>query len=248
MPERQNEPTNAWAVPSSDINSRIVVGHSSPRRGPDATLRVGCVAELALQQVQSFVGALYASDPHIEIELRHLPSAAQVRALQSGELDLGLLYGTGDLDGIEAVPIFPGERLAAIVPIGHRLAQRPAVRPGDLRHEDLLTVPRRIDPAVHEALIARVRDAGHELRRVREWGGGDPRDVLMAVAHGNGVALAPAPLLDTVGEIATIVTSCPTDPPVRMAAIVLAWLAPANATVSPLLEVARAAARELRGG
>jgi hypothetical protein len=34
---------------------------------------------------------------------------------------------------------------------------------------------------------------------------------------------------------------------VRMAAIVLAWLAPANATVSPLLEVARAAARELHG-
>jgi hypothetical protein len=225
-----------------------VLGDTDPLRGPDATLRIGCVAELALQRVQSFVGALYASAPRLEAELRHLPSAAQVRALQSGELDLGLLYGTGDLDGIEAVPIFPGERLAAIVPIGHRLARRPVVTPRDLCQEELLTAPRRIDPAVHDALIARVRDAGHEFRRVREWGGGDPRDVLMAVAHGNGVALAPAPLLDTVGEIATIVTSCPTDPPVRMAAIVLAWLAPANATVSPLLEVARAAARELRGG
>jgi hypothetical protein len=225
-----------------------VLGDTDPLRGPEATLRIGCVAELALQRVQSFVGALYASAPRLEAELRHLPSAAQVRALQSGELDLGLLYGTGDLDGIEAVPIFPGERLAAIVPIGHRLARRPVVTPRDLCQEELLTAPRRIDPAVHDALIARVRDAGHEFRRVREWGGGDPRDVLMAVAHGNGVALAPAPLLDTVGEIATIVTSCPTDPPVRMAAIVLAWLAPANATVSPLLEVARAAARELRGG
>jgi DNA-binding transcriptional LysR family regulator len=70
----------------------------------------------------------------------------------------------------------------------------------------------------------------------------------MAVAQGNGVALAPAPLLDTIGELATIVTPCPTDPPVRMPASVLAWRAPANATVSPLLEVARAAARELRGG
>jgi hypothetical protein len=225
-----------------------VVGDTSPLRGPDATLRIGCVAELALQQVQSFVGALYASDPHLETELRHLPSAAQVRALQSGLLDLGLLYGTGDLDGIEAVPIFPGERLAAVVPIGHRLAQCPAVMPGDLRQEELLSVPRRIDPEVHDALIARVRDAGHEFRRVRECGGGDPRDVLMAVAHGNGIALVPAPLLDTVGELATIVTSCPIDPPVRMAAIVLAWRAPANAAVSPLLEVARAAARELHDG
>jgi hypothetical protein len=225
-----------------------VLGDTDPLRGPDATLRIGCVAELALQRVQSFVGALYASAPRLEAELRHLPSAAQVRALQSGELDFGLLYGTGDLDGIETVPIFAGERLTAIVPIGHRLARRPVVTPRDLCQEELLTAPRRIDPAVHDALIARVRDAGHEFRRVREWGGGDPRDVLMAVAHGNGVALAPAPLLDTVGEIATIVTSCPTDPPVRMAAIVLAWLAPANATVSPLLEVALAAARELRGG
>jgi hypothetical protein len=64
---------------------------------------------------------------------------------------------------------------------------------------------------VHDALIARVRDAGHAFRRVRECGGGDPRDVLMAVANGNGVALAPAPLLDTAGEIATIVTPCRTD-------------------------------------
>ena len=224
-----------------------MLGDTDPLRGPDATLRIGCVAELALQRVQSFVGALYASAPRLEAELRHLPSAVQVRALQSGELDLGLLYDTGDHDGIEAVPIFPGERLAAIVPIGHRLAQCSVVMPRDLCQEELLTVPRRTDPAVHDALIARVRDAGHEFRRVREWGGGDPRDVLMAVAHGNGVALAPAPLLDTVGAIATIVTSCATDPPVRMPATVLAWRAPANATVSPLLEVARAAARELRG-
>lgn len=225
-----------------------MLGDTDPIGSPDAKLRIGCVAELALQQVQSFVGALYASDPHLETELRHLPSAAQVRALQSGLLDLGLLYGTGDLDGIEAVPIFPGERLAAIVPIGHRLAQCPAVMPGDLRQEDLLTVPRRIDPEVHDALIARVRDAGHEFRRVRECGGGNPRDVLMAVAHGNGVALVPARLLDSVGELATIVTPCPTDPPVRMPATVLAWRAPANVAVSPLLKVARAAARELHGG
>ncbi len=224
-----------------------MLGDTDPLRGPDATLRIGCVAELALQRVQSFVGALYAASPRLEAELRHLPCAAQVRALKSGELDLGLLYGTGDLDGIEAVPIFPGERLAAIVPIGHRLARRPVVTPRDLCQEELLTAPRRIDPAVHDALIARVRESGHEFRRVREWGGGDPRDVLMAVAHGNGVALAPAPLLDTVGELATIVTARPIDPPVRMAATVLAWRAPANAAVSPLLEVARAAARELRG-
>jgi hypothetical protein len=229
-------------------NKPDVLGDTGPLRGPDATLRIGCIAEVALQRVQSFMGALYASDPHLEAELRHLPSAAQLRALKAGELDFGLLYGTGDLDGIEAVPIFPGEQLTAIVPIGHRLAQRPAVTPRDLRQEQLLTVARRVDPAVHDALIARVRDAGHEFRRVREWGGGDPRDILMAVAQGTGVALAPAPLLDAVGELATIVTARPIDPPVRMAAIVLAWRAPANAAVSPRLEVARAAARELRGG
>jgi hypothetical protein len=222
-----------------------VLADSDPIGSPGATLRIGCIPELALQQVQSFLGALYACDPHLQTELRHLPSAAQVRALQSGLLDLGLLYDTGDLDGIEAVPIFSGERLAAIVAIGHRLAQRPAVAPGDLRQEELLTVPRRIDPEVHDALIARVRNAGHEFRRVRECGAGDPRDVLMAVAHGNGVTLAPAPLLDTVGQIATILTPCPTDPPMRMPATVLAWRAPANVTVSPLLAAARAAAHQL---
>lgn len=223
-------------------------GDTGPRNGPDATLRIGYVAELALQQVQSFVGALYAFDPHLETELRHLPSAAQVRALQSGELDLGLLYGAGERDGIEAVPLFPGERLAAIVPVGHRLAQRAVVTPGDLRGEELLTVPRRSDPGVHDALIAAVRESGHVFRRVRECGAGDPRDVLMAVAQCSGVALAPAPLLVAAGDIATLVTPRPTDPPVWMPATVLAWRAEAPATVTRLLEVALAAARELYGG
>jgi hypothetical protein len=88
----------------------------------------------------------------------------------------------------------------------------------------------------------------NEFRRVRELGGGDLRDLLMAVAHCNGVALVPAPLLARVGELATIVMPCPTDPPMRMPTIVLAWRAPANGAVSPLLEVARAAARALCGG
>jgi hypothetical protein len=225
-----------------------VPSDTDPRSSPDATLRIGCIAGLALQQVQSFVGALYRFDPHLETELRYLPSAAQVPALRAGELDLGLLYGTGERAGIEAVPIFPGERLAAIVPIGHRLAQRAVVTPGDLRGEELLTVPRRIDPEVHDALIARVRESGHEFRRVRECGGGDPRDVLMAVAHCNGVALVPAPLLDAAGELATIVMPCRTDPPMRMPATVLAWRAPAPKRMNGLLDVARAAARELHGG
>ncbi len=230
------------------LRIRSVLGDTDPLHGPGGTLRIGCIAELALQRVQSLVGALYAFDPHLETELRHLPSAAQVHALRSGELHLGLLYGVGDLDGIEAVPIFPGERLAAIVPIGHRLAQRAVVTPGDLREEELLTVPRRVDPEVHDALIARVRESGHEFRRVREWGGGDPRDVLTAVANCNGVALAPAPLLATLGELATIVTPCPTDPPVRMPATVLAWRAAAPKRMKELLDVARAAARELHRG
>jgi hypothetical protein len=243
-----------WIERAMHERSRIgtysprVLSDTDPFGGTDAKLRIGCIAGLALQQVQSFVGALYAFDPHLETELRHLPSAAQVPALRAGELDLCLLYGTGERAGIEAVPIFPGEPLAAIVPIGHRLAHRAVAAPGDLCQEDLLTVPRRIDPETHDALMARVRQSGHEFRRVRECGGGDPRDVLMAVAHCNGVALVPAPLLDAAGELATIVMSCRTDPPVRMPATVLAWRAPANVTVSPLLEVARAAARELHGG
>jgi DNA-binding transcriptional LysR family regulator len=224
-----------------------VIDDRGPRCGPSARLVIGCVAELALQRVQSFAGTLYAFDPRLEIELRHLSSAAQVRALRSGELHLGLLYDIGDLDGLATVPVFPGERLAAIVPIGHPLAER-TVKPGDLREEELLTVPRRADPAVHDAVIARVQQAGHRFRRLREWGAGNPRDVLMAVADGNGVALAPAPLLDTVGALATIVRHCATDPPVRMPATVLAWRTREPARACALLEAARAAARKLHDG
>src|ERR1044072_1669982 len=111
MPERQNEPT-------------------------DATLRIGCVAELALQQVQSFVGALYASDPHLEIELRHLPSAAQVRALRAGGLLLGLAAAPAPPPGTRGVPFCRGGPLGALGPLGRRLARARGGGRGDLRQED----------------------------------------------------------------------------------------------------------------
>jgi low temperature requirement protein LtrA len=134
--------------------------------GPGARLRIGCIAELALQRVQSFLGALYAFDPDLAIELRHLPSAAQRAALRSGELELGLLCDTGDRDGIDVVPIFAGERVAVVVPAGHRIAGHAVVSTGELRGERLLTAPRGADPAVHDALMARARDAGLEFRSV----------------------------------------------------------------------------------
>lgn len=43
-----------------------MLGDTDPLGGPDATLRIGCVAELALRQVQPFVGAPYASARHLE--------------------------------------------------------------------------------------------------------------------------------------------------------------------------------------
>jgi DNA-binding transcriptional LysR family regulator len=205
-------------------------------------LRVACIPDLPLQRVQAFVGALYAFDPDLHAEVVHLRSAAQVEQLRAGALDLGILYG-GDVGGLVTAPLFRGDLLAAFVSVGHRLAGRHAVNADDLRDETLLTFPRPVDPALHAQLMARLHESGFTFRCMRECGGADMRDVLMAVAEDRGIALAPRATLNAVGEVAQIVSRVALEPRLRMPDTLLAWRD--DAPDAHVLAAARAAAREL---
>jgi hypothetical protein len=136
-------------------------------------LRIGCVPDLPLQRLLSFLGLLYEREHALQVEVLRLRSAEQLRRVRGGELDLALVHDTGPHASIDAEPVFPGEQLAAFVAPDHRLAAAPAVGPDGLRDEVLLLFPRAADPALHDRLVAMVMSNGHGPRRVREIGARD---------------------------------------------------------------------------
>jgi DNA-binding transcriptional LysR family regulator len=219
-------------------------GPDSPD-GPGEVLRTGCIPELALQRLQSLVGALYAFDPNLELQVLRLRSSRQLARLAAGELDLGIIHGSRIGPGIEVEPLFRGEPLTVILPAGHPLAGRPVTNAEDLRGEILLTFPRTADPALHDELADLVSGAGLRFRGVRAYGDEDPRDVLLAVAEGRGITLAPLSTLGIDGEVADVLERVALSPLLRMPDTLLAWRSEPPAAVARVIGAARAAAREL---
>jgi LysR family transcriptional regulator, benzoate and cis,cis-muconate-responsive activator of ben and cat genes len=215
--------------------------------GLGATLRVGWVPDLALQQLQAFLGLLYQRAPDLDVEVTHLRSAEQLLRLWLGELDLGIVHDTGAHPDIESRPLFAGERLAAFLPLGHRLASRATLGPGDVAHDRLLVLPRAADPALADHFKALLESEGYRFHGVREIRGADVRDLLFAVAEGHGMTLGPASTPRVVGEAATIVSRHALQPALRMPDTVIAWRSGPSPQLGPVLAAAREVAGELHG-
>src|SRR3954469_25520962 len=108
-------------------------------------IRLGCAPDLALQRLQSFLGAMYGRGAS-RAEVVHARSVEQIARLRSGELDVALIHNGQAHTGIATEPLFAGERLVAVLPIGHRLAASQVLGPEDFEHEVLLIPPHADKP------------------------------------------------------------------------------------------------------
>ena len=208
-------------------------------------LRLGCVPDLRIARLQSVVGLLYAADPALAIEVTHLRSAGQLDLVRAGELDFGLVHHAGDDPTIEAAPVFAGEQLVVLLPIGHRLAGEPALGVRDLDRELLLVSPRAVDPGLHDRLMGALERDGHRFAGIREIGGADVRDPLFAAAGGDGIALASRSTLTLIGELAALLVDRPLRPPLWMPDTLVAWSADPSAQLRAIVAAARGIARDL---
>ena len=118
--------------------------------------------------------------------------------------------------------------------------------PPDLEKEVLATFPREVNPILYDGLLSLIQDAGYRFRDVREVGGPNRRDLVVAAALGLGVAIGPFSMWD-MGEAAPLVIRRQLDPPLLMPDTVLAWRATPPRQLGPVLAAARKVARGLRG-
>lgn len=245
-------PTEAgrtFAERAADVLASLdrAVAEARSAGGARQLMRVGSIPHLPLERLQAFLHALEARDPAARARVTHLHSGEQIRQLRDGSLEVGIFDDPGPVSGLETEPLFAGEPLVAFVPRSHPLAERTILTPDDLRREVLVTHPRDGYPAVYDRLAQIIQGAGYSFAGLDEASSMEPRDLLLAVDGGRGVALGPASYASD-GDARKLVRDGQLDPPVTMPDTVLAWARhPPRHLVQVLAEI-RALARELRAG
>jgi DNA-binding transcriptional LysR family regulator len=209
------------------------------------TLRVGCVPELPIQRLLQFLATLQARVHDATAQVTHLASAQQLQGLRQGSLDLAIFHDSEDFPDVETEPVFRGERLMILLPPDHKLVDHPVVRSEDVSDEALVTYPRGVNPTLYDRVLRVFDEHGYRFGTIHETEGSNPRDLMLAVASGTGVALVPASITE-LSETGGIVVRRPIDPPLTMPDTVVAW--PVNPPRLPpaLIDTVRDLARGLR--
>jgi DNA-binding transcriptional LysR family regulator len=168
-------------------------------RGSHGTLSIGFVGSAMFSPtLPNILRAVRVAHPDVELVLRELPTMAQLAALASGELEIGVIRGPvelADLNGQLELRTIQRERLVAAVPADHPLAVRRRVRAEDLRGESFVILHRREAPGLYAGLAAAMGEAGGVPEDVLEVA--EMQTIISLVAGGFGVSLVPA----SVGQV-----------------------------------------------
>lgn len=101
------------------------------------TLRLGVLPTLGSYLLPHILPGLRASYPELRLYLREEPAQRLMTELLGGELDLLVMSLPVREEAVSALPLF-FEPFWAVLPLGHRLAQRQQLAPRDLAGEPLI--------------------------------------------------------------------------------------------------------------
>ncbi|MFG3286528.1 LysR family transcriptional regulator [Streptomyces sp. NPDC048111] len=180
------------------------------RRGlPNGVLTLGAFATAARGLLPAALAALAREHPTLETRLSEVDPHISVDLVAKGVIDLAVAHDWDIAplpapDGIEHA-VIGDDHCDVLVPAGHPLASRPAVRRTDLAHEPWICQPP--GSVCHDWLVRTLRADGHEpdLRhQAAEY-----HTQLALVAAGLGIALIPRLGRGTLPET---VVALPLDP------------------------------------
>lgn len=151
-------------------------------------LRLASFASAASSIVPLAIAAFRDRHPAVELNVTMMDPAQSVPLLRTGELDLALSHeSVPSGDGLEVVALCD-DPMYVVLPVGHPLGERPAVRLEDFAEEPWMLASTRTCP--DSRLFRRVcMEAGFEPNVAFE--NDDYTAILGFVAAGVGVALIP---------------------------------------------------------
>jgi DNA-binding transcriptional LysR family regulator len=156
-------------------------------RGELATVRVGFVGSALYSLLPAVLREARRRYPALQVRVGEHKTADQIRLLQQGQLDLGLIHLPVDPGaGLDTVPILD-DPVGVALPDGH-----PAADPGgpvalaDLAGEAFVLFPRALEPQTYDRYTDACVAAGFAPRVAHEATG--LQTILALVAAGLGVA------------------------------------------------------------
>jgi DNA-binding transcriptional LysR family regulator len=200
----------------------LAIGETRRAGGAASTLRIGCLDYLPIEPVERFLNALRERQPALHLTVTHLSMREQIGRLREGALDLGILTYAKEHRDIEMQSFSAGEPIEALLSGDHSLSASQVLGPEDLRGETLIQGPRAAHPALYDWFMALLEDVGYSFRSVRDIDTTNPRDLVLAVAAGEGVMLRPRSYR-AVDEAGVSVTSAALDPELNMPDTVVVW-------------------------
>jgi DNA-binding transcriptional LysR family regulator len=158
--------------------------------GQAGLLRVSFVGSALLSIVPGIIQRFRRGRPEVEIELRERSTLAQLRALNAGVVDVGLVRPPIEPDDALHTEVVMRERTVAAIPAGHPLARLARVPLKRLAAEPLVLFPREQAPGFHDLLTGRLAATGtspHVVQYAPEM-----LTIIGLVAAGIGVSPVPA--------------------------------------------------------
>jgi LysR family hydrogen peroxide-inducible transcriptional activator len=106
------------------------------RTGTSGTYRIGIIPTLAPYLLPLFLERFADAHPEARLTIDERRTSRILKALRSGQLDIGILAGPVEDDDLEELRLFQ-EPFLAYLPDGHPLLRKKRIRPRDLRKAPL---------------------------------------------------------------------------------------------------------------
>lgn len=156
--------------------------------GKAGSINIGFTATSAYSYVPRLVAACRRELPDVEVALKEMVSGDQLKRLDSGEIDIGLLRPPIPRRGLSAFRVM-AEPLIAAVPAGHALARGESVALADLAGEPFIMYAPYEARYFHDLLVELFSRAGLVPNYVQHLA--QIHSMLAMVHSGVGVALVP---------------------------------------------------------
>lgn len=157
--------------------------------GTAGLLRVGFIHSSTYGILPALLARFRSLQPGMSVQLREMTILAQVGALRSGEIDIGILRLLPDMRDL-ASEIVLREPFLLAVPEGHPVAVRRRIALRQLAGEPFIMFPRETSPLFHARITAAFARIGAVPAVVQE--ATQIHTVLGLVGAGLGIAFVPA--------------------------------------------------------
>lgn len=148
-----------------------------------ASIRVGMWGEFSRSWGPALVAEVRRRHPELLLAIEAVPSAVAVRAVEVGQLDLGIVRAVPGRSALER-RLLAREPLGACLPVAHRLARSRRIAPGRLSGEPLMWMPRSASPEFYDHVLGTLAGAGLETQWVESAGTTSATFALVAGGYG----------------------------------------------------------------